>query len=506
MTALQLCQKNVSLILISWIDLINQLIMNLYTVNHSYHYELENLTRAFFPNEKINVLQSEILPEVLEAPYILTEYSDKMSVTVVFEDFNKSLCEDAGTPDDELAMATLLYSLLKDLTGISLSWGLLTGVRPIKLFRRLCEQMGDSAAKEYFTGKLLVSEEKTNLAKLTCAKEQTILDLSKRDSFSLYVSIPFCPTRCSYCSFVSQSVEKAKHLIVPYVDLLCKEIAHTGKIARDLNLRLETVYIGGGTPTTLEPAHLSQLLKAIRESFDMSCCREFTVEAGRPDTITEAKLRAIIEGGCDRLSVNPQTLSNEILCNIGRRHTVEDFYASFELARKVGFKHINTDLIAGLPGDTPENFAKTMEGICNLSPESVTVHTLSMKRSSKLTEENMQIMRQDTKAVSRMLSTAYSSLSKEGFSPYYLYRQSKMVGNMENTGWSKEGFEGLYNVYIMDETHTILACGAGAVTKLKDPDSDRIERIFNFKYPYEYNARQEELISRKDAIIPFYRQ
>lgn len=480
--------------------------MNLYTVNHLYHYELENLTRAFIPNEKLNVLKSDSVPEILEAPYILTELSDELSVTVVFGEFSKTISEKSGTPDDELIMATLLYKLLSELTGITLSWGLLTGVRPIKLFRKLCHQMGEEAAHKYFTDKLLVSEDKTTLAKLTCSKEQTILDLSKTDSFSLYISIPFCPTRCSYCSFVSQSVEKAKHLIDPYVELLCKEIAITGKIAKDLNLRLESVYIGGGTPTSLEAHHLSQLLRAVRENFDMSTCREFTVEAGRPDTITEAKLRAILEGGCDRLSVNPQTLSNEILQGIGRRHTVEDFYTSFELARKVGFKHINTDLIAGLPGDTPENFAKTMDGICALSPESVTVHTLSMKRSSKLTEENMQIMREDTKAVSMMLTNAYSSLAACGFAPYYLYRQSKMVGNMENTGWSKEGFEGLYNVYIMDETHTILACGAGAVTKLKDPYSDRIERIFNFKYPYEYNARFEELIARKDAIAPFYKQ
>lgn len=478
--------------------------MNLYTVNHSFHYELENLTRAFFPNEKITVLPSESIPDSLDAPYILTTFGEDMSVSVVYGDFKETLCEKTGNADDELTMATLLYRILSNLTGVSLSWGLLTGVRPIKLFRRLCEQMGEEKAQEYFLRDLLVSEEKTALARVTCVNEQKILSLSQKDSFSLYVSIPFCPTRCSYCSFVSQSVEKAKHLIDPYVDLLCKEIEVTAQIAKSLNLRLETVYIGGGTPTTLEAPHLTQLLKAIRENFDMSTCREFTVEAGRPDTITEDKLRALIEGGCDRLSVNPQTLSDEVLQNIGRRHTVQDFFRSFHLARKVGFRHINTDLIAGLPGDTPESFRKTIEGICALSPESVTIHTLSMKRSSKLTEDNMQIMREDTQNVSQMLTTAYNALSAEGLAPYYLYRQSRMLGNMENTGWSKPGFEGLYNVYIMDETHTILACGAGAVTKLRDPYSDRIERIFNFKYPYEYNARQEELISRKDAVAPFY--
>lgn len=477
--------------------------MNLYAVNHGFHYELENLTRAFFPNEKIAVLSTENIPDTLERPYILTTYGENMIVKVCFDGFEKELSDTLGV-DDELSMATLLYKLLSEYTGISLSWGLLTGVRPIKLFRRLRAQMGEDAAREYFEKKLLVSKEKTDLSILTCGNEQKILDLSQKKSFSLYISIPFCPSRCSYCSFVSQSVEKAKHLIPTYVELLCKEIKLTADIANNLGLILETVYIGGGTPTTLSASDLSLIMNAVRENFHMSNCREFTVEAGRPDTITEDKLIALRDGGCDRLSVNPQTLSDQVLENIGRRHTVEDFYRSFELARRVGFTHINTDLIAGLPGDTPESFKATMSGICALAPESVTVHTLSMKRSSQLTGDNMQLLRKDAESVATMLSEGYSALEQTGYAPYYLYRQSRMLGNMENTGWSKPHFEGLYNVYIMDETHTILACGAGAVTKLRDPDSERIERIFNFKYPYEYNARFDELMSRKDAVSAFY--
>lgn len=478
--------------------------MNLYVINHKFHYELENLTRAFFPNEKIAVISCESFPSEYEAPCIFTDFTEDVSVRVVFGGFDKSLSEEKSTDDNELLMATLLYKLLSELTGITLSWGLLTGVRPVKLLRKLSQQTSDTKAQEYFKKSLLVSDSKTDLASVTCVNEEKILSLSKPDSFSLYISIPFCPSRCSYCSFVSQSVEKAKHLIAPYVNYLCEEIAYTGRIARSLNLRLESVYVGGGTPTSLEAPELSLILKAVRDNFDMSTCREFTVEAGRPDTITEAKLRALYENCCDRLSVNPQTLNDSVLQNIGRRHTVDDFYKSFDLARKVGFKHINTDLIAGLPGDTPESFKKTMEGICALDPESVTVHTLSMKRSSQLTGDNMQILKSDCDNVSSMLDTAYSSLEKSGLAPYYLYRQSKMLGNMENTGWSKPGFEGIYNVFIMDETHTILACGAGAVTKLRDPYSDNIERIFNFKYPYEYNDRFQELIERKNAIVPFY--
>ncbi|MBR3972286.1 MAG: coproporphyrinogen dehydrogenase HemZ [Ruminococcus sp.] len=478
--------------------------MNLYAVNHKYHYEFENLTRAFFPNEKIAVSSADTVPEELIPPYILTQKCDVLSVKVSISNFERELTSPAESADDELSMATLLYKILEEFTGISLSWGLLTGVRPIKLFRKLREQMGEEEASEYFRSSLLVSKEKSSLAKVTCVNEQKILDMSRPDSYSLYISIPFCPSRCSYCSFVSQSVEKAKHLILPYVDLLCEELKATARIARDCNLRLESVYMGGGTPTSLEAPELAKILRTVHENFDMTTCREFTVEAGRPDTITKEKLVALKENGCDRLSVNPQTLIDEVLQNIGRRHTVEDFYNSFLLAREVGFAHINTDLIAGLPGDTPETFAATMKGICSLSPESVTVHTLSMKRSSQLTGDNVQIMAQDTENVSKMLSFAYKSLSDGGYAPYYLYRQSRMLGNMENTGWSKEGFEGIYNVFIMDETHTILACGAGAVTKLRDPHSDNIERIFNFKYPYEYNDRFEEMLSRKEAVYDFY--
>ncbi|MDO5123966.1 MAG: coproporphyrinogen dehydrogenase HemZ [Eubacteriales bacterium] len=477
--------------------------MNLYAINHRFHYELENLTRAFIPNEKISVLSADELPEVLEFPYILTQMEDDICVTVKADGFEKNL-KSPKTDDNELAMATLLYELLKEYTETDLAWGLLTGVRPVKLFRKLKSEQGLEKAQAYFRSKLLVSDAKINLSKLTCDNEQKILNLSEKKSFSLYISIPFCPTRCSYCSFVSQSVEKAKHLVDPYVELLCRELCETAKIAKDLGLKLETVYIGGGTPTSLEPHHLRKILTTVQNSFDVSSLREFTVEAGRPDTITEEKLRAILESGCDRLSVNPQTLNPQVLKIIGRNHTVEQFYDSFNLARKMGFKHINTDLIAGLPEDTAQSFMHTMEGILELSPESITIHTLSMKRSSALTGDKMKLLREDSLRVSEMLKFAYDNLSLSGYEPYYLYRQSKMVGNMENTGWSKPGFEGLYNVYIMDETHTILACGAGAVTKLKDPLSDNIERIFNFKYPYEYNDRFSELLQRKSAIKPFY--
>ncbi|MBQ8795121.1 MAG: coproporphyrinogen dehydrogenase HemZ [Clostridia bacterium] len=477
--------------------------MKLYIINHSFAYELENLTRAFFPNEKIQTLKEA---ESFEPPYVYTEdREDVLTVRVSADGKDEERTIKAEEGDDkELLLATLLYNCLSKICSRELPWGLLTGVRPIKLFRRLSDSSNREEAEKYFKETLLVSDEKLNLAKVTEANERKILDLSRRDSFSLYISIPFCPSRCNYCSFVSQSVEKAKHLIAPYVDILLEEIKETAKVAKDLKLRLETVYIGGGTPTTLSGEDLSRIINTVRENFDMSFVREFTVEAGRPDTITEEKLRAIIDSGCDRLSINPQTLNDSVLEAIGRKHTAKEFNEAFALARALGFKHINTDLIAGLDTDTVASFKNTVDGILALSPESVTIHTLSMKRSSFITAENKQITENSNTSVADMLSYGYEKLSQSGFRPYYLYRQSKMLGNLENTGWAKEGFDGLYNVYIMDETHTILACGAGAVTKVKAFGSENLERIFNFKYPYEYIDRYSELSGRKKAIYDFY--
>lgn len=478
--------------------------MEVYIFNHDYLYELENLTRVFFPNDKITVLKY-MGGEDMKPPFVYTAITeDKMEARLCDGEFDKTVTAPLTDGDEELALMTLVFDLFTQYTGYVPKWGLLTGVRPIKLMRRLKDDMGEREAKKYFREKLLVSEEKTDLACETEKNERKILDLSQRNSFSLYVSIPFCPSRCSYCSFVSQSVEKAKHLVEPYLELLVKEIKKTAEIAESLKLNLETVYIGGGTPTTLSAEQLKILLDAIKSSFDLGNCREFTVEAGRPDTITFDKLKAILEGGADRISVNPQTLNDNVLENIGRRHTAQQAIDAFKLARQAGVGHINMDLIAGLPGDTIESFRNTLDGICELDPESITVHTLSMKKSSGLTAEGKQILKQEGITASLMLEYTKEKLSALGYKPYYLYRQSRMVGNLENVGWAKEGFESSYNVFVMDETHTVLGCGAGAVTKLKEFGTDRLERIFNFKYPYEYNTRFDEIIERKKGIAEFY--
>ena len=479
--------------------------MNLYVKNHNFHFELENLTRLFFPNEKITVIRDFSEPQ---PPYIYTEVSDKITISVNIGSFNKSetAVKKLTDDDNELVSAQLLYKLLCDFTGLTQPWGILTGVRPVKLLRRLAEESSEEQAVKKFEKDFFVSNEKIALSRETEHNERKILELSKPESFSLYVGIPFCPSRCSYCSFVMASIERAEKLIEPYTKLLCEEIKRTAEIANKLGLRLETVYFGGGTPTTLSAEQLDTVLGTVNNSFDMSPCREFTVEAGRPDTIDIAKLFALKENKVDRISINPQTVNNEVLKTIGRKHTAQQFFDAFELARKCGFDNINTDLIAGLPTDTTESFKNSLDSIVRLNAECITVHTLCMKRASRLTTEGVTLDLQQARDAREMLAYTQNVLGQNEYIPYYMYRQSRMVGNLENVGWSKRGFESLYNVYVMDETHTILACGSGGVTKLKRNNPDYLERIFNFKYPYEYIDRFDELIQRKSGIMQFYGQ
>ena len=374
--------------------------MTIYIDGHTYHYEMENLVRLFYPNEKLTVIQEPAAEPA--APCILTSMhrqqdQARLDVKVNIGEFSASDEVFVPTADAdfektaERAMAVCLYTLLCRCTGKTQPWGILTGVRPIKLFRRLSEQYGADAAKDYFIRELKVSPSKTLLSARTEQYEKQILALSTNRSFSLYVSIPFCPTRCSYCSFVSQTVERAKKLVQPYLELLCKELVCTAAIVQEKGLRLESVYIGGGTPTTLDAAQLARLIDVIQTSFDMSTCREFTIEAGRPDTIDEPKLQAILNGGADRISINPQTLNDDVLRVIGRRHSAQETLDAFALARKVGFRHINMDLIAGLPTETAESFRHTLDHICRLNPESITVHLYAGGteiKTAKLTAQN----------------------------------------------------------------------------------------------------------------------
>ena len=481
--------------------------------NHPFAYEMENLCRVFFPNEKFTIVREA--PEQGEEDLVRTgrrAEADGVRLSAGVRLSGRPFrTAEAFLPDDteeleaecERTLAVLLFGLLKELTGVTPSWGILTGVRPIKLLRRLTQEAGEAEAADYFREKLLVSQEKTALALTTMRCEQEILSLSRRDSYSLYISIPFCPTRCAYCSFVSQSVEKAARLMPDYVEKLCWELEAAASLARAYGLRLETVYIGGGTPTTLTAGQLERLIGAVRAHFDPDSAREFTVEAGRADTITPDKLAVMKAGGVTRISINPQTLNDGVLETIGRRHTSAQTLEAFAMARDAGFDNINMDLIAGLPGEPFESFERTLSKILALSPESVTIHTLAMKRSSRLTQEGQALYRKDCEEAEKMLAYARERLLARDYLPYYLYRQSRMVGNLENVGWAKRGYEGLYNVYVMDETHTVLGCGAGAVSKIKEPGGEQLDRVFNFKFPYEYLSRFEEMLQRKEEAAGY---
>lgn len=478
--------------------------MIIFVDGHKFHYETENLCRVFFPFDNIKVLRENCDWQVYTG-----EKNEKEEYTVTvslkFEDYNKtltaSLTGDTSDDERELKMVTLLYTLLTEYTGYTPKWGLLTGVRPSKLMNSLIEKDGLEEAKKYFMDSLLVSEDKTLLAATVAKAEKEIMERSEPESFSLYVSVPFCPTRCSYCSFVSHSVKAAAELIPEYTELLCKELSIFGKIASELGLKLETVYYGGGTPTTLSPEQLQMVGDTIEKSFDLSAVSEYTVEAGRPDTITEEKLRVLKALGVSRISINPQTFEEHVLKKIGRCHTGAQTEEAFFLARKIGFDNINMDLIAGLPDDTVEGFGRTLERVTSLDPEGVTVHTLALKRSSEIVTGGELV--KTGSMVAAMLDYAQKVLS-EKYNPYYMYRQSRCLGNLENVGWCKEGFEGLYNIYMMEECHSVFAAGAGAVTKLKEPCGKYIERVFNYKYPFEYNSRFDELMKRKERIKTFY--
>lgn len=475
--------------------------MVLKVINHPFEYDMKNICTAFFPYEKIvSKGDSDIV--------VITEKRDNTFVADV-KVYDRCVLKAHTVSKDEdmaTAMSVLLYNALSEIMGFRSEWGILYGVRPAKLMHRLTDMMGEDLAKSHFVNEFLVSPSKADLTADVMMHENKIISLSGDNSFSLYVSIPFCPTRCAYCSFVSHSIERTKKLIDPYVDLLCRELEQIGTIAHRLSLRLETIYFGGGTPTTLEPHLLTKIFNTIKDNFDLSYLREYTVEAGRPDTVTAEKLLAIKNAKVSRISINPQTFNDDVLVEIGRRHTARQTVEAFELARSMGFDNINMDLIAGLPKDTLDSFKNSVNTAVSLGAESVTVHTLALKSAAYMVTKEKTFDLTDRLTASAMVDYSNNTLYSKGYYPYYMYRQSKSLGNLENVGWCKDGFDCLYNVYMMDETHSVFAAGAGAVTRLKAVKSGKIERIYNYKYPYEYVDNFDEILNRKQGIIDFYNE
>lgn len=381
-------------------------------------------------------------------------------------------------------------------------WGILTGIRPAKIaMKLLTEGKTNDEIIAYFTGVCGTTAQKAALVLETARQELPVKQAMYPDGISLYIGIPFCPTRCLYCSFVTCGTRQAAKLIPDYLACLNKEIAHAGALTARSGKRIETVYIGGGTPTTLNAEQLSVMLSQIRDCFDLSRCREFTVEAGRPDTVTADKLNVLRQHRVSRISINPQSMNEKTLHIIGRAHTPAQIRDAVALARSCGFDNINMDVIAGLPGETPDDFRHTMEEVEALSPENTTVHTMSVKRSSRLHEYLDQYTLSDADTVEEMVDFAYAYLKTQGKHPYYLYRQKHQLGNLENVGYAKQGCDSLYNIYIMEELQTILSLGCGGVTKTVDPVTDRIERIFNVKEPKDYIERIDEMLARKEHVF-----
>lgn len=412
-------------------------------------------------------------------------------------DFNGVIGEySEEAPKDEVSLKRVkkhsaklaMYDALKKATGRNLPWGSLTGIRPTKLLR------DNFLDIELLNKKYDLPIEKGQLLK-RIIKNQEQFFVPENDELDIYIGIPFCKTRCTYCSFSSTDSTKGEKLMIPYVDALIKEIEDTSKLLKTLNKKVRCLYIGGGTPTALTEELFEEMLNCATMHFKPYM--EFTVEAGRPDTITERKLLAMKEAGVTRISINPQSMNAETLKKIGRSHSPEEIEECFSLARKIGFKTINADLIAGLPDETPEMFFYTLEKVLNLRAENITVHTLALKRGSKMFEENSATAKVED--VQKMVEGAQKILIENGYEPYYLYRQKYMTGNFENIGYTKKGHTGVYNIDIMEETTDIIALGCGAVSKRVF--GERIERAFNFKSIYEYINRIDEANSRKIQLF-----
>ena len=468
--------------------------------SHPFRYEMEALCRMFLHGRELKITEEAEIPPKEDYIYTALE-GDEITVKAKI-DVKYAEAKRTAENDHARNMELAVFGVLTEILSIRPKWGVLTGIRPVKLAMQLHDMgLSEEEIRKKLKEERLVSDEKLDLLLTTMEHELEIRASSRPNSVSLYISIPFCPSRCSYCTFTSHSVEKAAKLIPQYVELLCGELKDIAVLIDEIGLHLETVYMGGGTPTVLTAKQLDRVLSTVNESFDMTGVRELTVEAGRPDTITAEKLAVLKKNGVGRISINPQTMDDEVLAAIGRKHTAEDVKNAFALAKTFGFDSINMDLISGLPGDNMEKFRKTIAEVIAMNPDNITLHTLTVKHGANLAPMAQSVFAATADAMNEY---AYGEFAKAGYFPYYLYRQKGTVDNLENVGFCKPGKEGIYNIFIMDETHTVLSAGAGGVTKLKAPYDKKIERIFNFKYPYEYIERFELMNERKEQVRNFY--
>lgn len=471
-----------------------------------FEYDAYTLLKAFFPKEEVQMfyVQEEEVPADLE--YLISiEYGEQVHIRIQWGDTLLEGQETYEQTEDRKIrknkLKQVLYKLLSQLTGQTLPWGNLTGIRPTKIAMGLIESgMSNIQTAEYMRNTYFTSKEKTALAITIANRERELLkDIDYEKGYSLYVGIPFCPSICLYCSFSSSPLQRWKDQVDAYLDALLKELDFISEAMKDRTL--DTIYIGGGTPTILEPEQLERLLEHINARFPVYQVKEYTVEAGRPDSITREKLQAIRKFPVTRISVNPQTMNQATLELIGRRHTVEDTRHAFALARECGFDNINMDIIVGLPGEQKEDVQHTLEEIKKLDPDSLTVHSLAVKRAARLNMFKEQYEEMEFINNQEIMDMAMKYAYECQMGPYYLYRQKNMCGNLENIGYAKVDKAGIYNILIMEEKQSILAAGAGASTKFVFQNGERIERAENVKDVANYISRIDEMIERKRTGI-----
>lgn len=488
------------------------------TNDQGFQYEIQDVIKLFFRDEDVTWLAggeeadpgeaclSCGLQEEEEQLFFLVLLADvsheifSARLPVGFDLQDPARYEERKELKREIKRST--YLALSRWTGRTMPWGMLTGIRPAKIVHELLDQgLGRERVEESLLNYYLLSPGKADLLLRVAAAERNLLERSGRDTVSLYVGIPFCTTRCLYCSFTSNPIKKYTDSVPIYLEALRKEMQGVADLIRQYGWRIQSVYIGGGTPTALDTASLKMLLEDMERFLPLADTEEFTLEAGRPDTLDEEKLAVIKASRADRISINPQTMNNPTLLQIGRNHSAEDVEKAFSLARRMGFANINMDLIAGLPGEDRSQFAHTLEKVRALGPDSLTVHTMAVKRASRLNEDRHLYELTAGTEVAVMVDMAQMAAEEMGLRPYYLYRQKNILGNLENIGYARPGTESIYNIQIMEEKQTILAMGAGAITKAVFREQNRIERAFNVKSVEEYIARVDEMVERKKALF-----
>ena len=469
--------------------------MNLTLIGHDDRYAVEQLLLSLFP---------ENTP--VEAVSKLSRGGTFITVRASLTLDGKCVCATRRLKTAEetvrlrrRALQQSVYLAAVQLLPKEPAWGALAGVRPTKLTTRHLLEGGTAASAEKMLKDVyFVTQQRRKLAVACSQSTVKAMEVLEPGDLSLYVGIPFCPTRCTYCSFVSRTVGKKTELLEPYLNALLEEIAVTGELLRNSGHRVRTLYIGGGTPTTLTSAQLARLMDAIGAAFDLSGCLEYTVEGGRPDTLNAEKLRTIKAHGANRMSINPQTMEDHVLRACGRPHKATDVERAYGEAVEAGFEAINMDLIAGLPEDTVEGFCRSLDRVAALNPSNITVHTLALKKGADLFEKRGSLP--SAEDVTRMVAYANDTLSRLGYKPYYLYRQKYMSGSFENVGWSRDGMDCLYNIYMMEEVHTILSLGGGGMNKVNLPDGT-LQRFHNPKFPEQYIELLPKVLEQKRELF-----